>query len=309
MTPLARIASALDGFFYAPATATRLAYLRVLVGAYSLAYLTVWSPSFVSVTRHAPDDFRPVGALSWLSEPIPPSLYLGLFALTLLAGVLATAGLRYRWVGPLYAALVLFVTTYRSSWGMLFHTDNLMTLHLAVLACAPAADAVSLDARSRARATTETEAHGRYGWAVRAIALVTVATYVVAGCAKLRAAGFGWASGHVLATQVAFDNVRKIELGSFHSPLGVFMVAQPALFAPLASFALALELGAPVALLGHRIGRAWAAAAWAFHLGVALTMAIVFAYPLSFVAFAAFVRPDTWRALAFVRRLGEGAPA
>ena len=49
---------------------------------------------------------------------------------------------------------------------------------------------------------------------------------------------------------------------------------------------MAIELGAPLALVHRRIGYAWAAIAWGFHAGVVLLMNIVFLYPLSGIAFA-----------------------
>ena len=61
---------------------------------------------------------------------------------------------------------------------------------------------------------------------------------------------------------------------------------------------------APLALLHPRIGRAWCALAWGFHVGVLATMAIAFVYPLSFVAFACFfdVEELAARVLARVHR-------
>jgi len=51
---------------------------------------------------------------------------------------------------------------------------------------------------------------------------------------------------------------------------------------------LVLELGAPLALVGRRVGKAWAIGMWGFHVGVLAIMAITFAYPLSGIAFAPF---------------------
>ena len=36
--------------------------------------------------------------------------------------------------GPVAAFTFLVMTTYRNSWGQLFHTENLVALHLVVLA-------------------------------------------------------------------------------------------------------------------------------------------------------------------------------
>jgi hypothetical protein len=49
---------------------------------------------------------------------------------------------------------------------------------------------------------------------------------------------------------------------------------------------LAVELGAPVALLGRRWALGWSVAAWLFHVGIAALMWIAFPYPLSGIAFA-----------------------
>jgi hypothetical protein len=60
---------------------------------------------------------------------------------------------------------------------------------------------------------------------------------------------------------------------------------------------LVLELGAPLALVGGRIGKLWVAGAWGFHLGVVLLMNIWFLYPLlglAFLPFFAVERPVAW---------------
>jgi hypothetical protein len=176
---------------------------------------------------------------------------------------------------------------------MLFHTENLLALHLVVLSAAPAADALSLDARGRSLP----EPDGAYGWPARAMTAATAVCYVLAGVAKLKLAGFAWAGGDLLRAQIAYDNLRKIELGSNYSALGAALVEHRAPFVVLAALTLLLELGAPLALFGRRLGLAWALAAWLFHVGVVLLMAIPFWYQLSFVAYAPFFE---------LERLGEG---
>jgi len=131
-----------------------------------------------------------------------------------------------------------------------------------------------------------TTPHPRYGWAPRLMVALAAATYLLAGVAKLRNGGLHFIEGETLRNLVAFDNARKIELGDYHSPLGVLLLDHPRFFASMAAGSLLLELGAPLALI-RRVGRPWALAMWAFHVGVLLLMAIGFVYPLSFVAFAA----------------------
>jgi hypothetical protein len=295
MSPL----RALDRALYPEAPAERLAVLRIMVGAFAALYLLVRFPSFVSVARLARHDFAPVGPLFWLEEPLSRGSLTALTALAVAAGFAFALGFRYRVSGPLFAVLFGFLTTYRCSFGMKFHTENLVFLQVLVLSVAPAADALSLDARGR----TPPGAHGRYGWAPRAAALLTVVTYVLAGVAKLRLGGADWLGGEVLQGQIAYDNLRKIELGSWHSPLGVLLVPFTGLFAVLAWLTMAVELGAPVALLGGRPALVWSLLAWGFHVSVLALMMIAFAYPLSTVPYWAFFRVERVLDTSLVRRM------
>jgi hypothetical protein len=292
-----------DDFCYASASAQRLAAVRVLVGAFAVLYLLGTAPSFLRVSGFAPQDFDPVGPLFWLEQPVPSAVVFVAFAAAVVAGVGFTLGVGYAVSGPVFALLLLLLTTYRSSWGMKFHTENLLTLHVLLLAVAPAADVWRWSGRTPTdNGKTAGLEGGRYGWALRAMSVVTVLTYVLAGLAKVRIGGWEWFSGDVLRTQIAYDNVRKIELGSLHSPLGAAAVGVPWLFPVFAWLTLLVELFAPLALLGRRWALGWAALAWSFHLGVLLLMAIGFPYPLSFVAYASLLAPEKVRDWPLVRR-------
>lgn len=271
-------------FWYAPMPATRLALLRIGVGGYALVYLLVRALPLTSVTHFSPAEFAPVGPVRLLASPLPSWAVYGALLLALASGAASVAGYAYRLAAPLFALAFLWVTAYRSSWGMVFHTENLCALHMIVLALAPAADAL---APGRSRKERE-EVDGRYGWAVRTVAAITVVTYVLAGVAKLRLGGAAWVDGELLRAQVAYDNLRKIELGATHAPLGAWLVTVAWPFKTLAWLSLLLELGAPLALVHTRVALGWALGAWSFHLGVALLMAIGFPYQLSFAAYLAF---------------------
>jgi hypothetical protein len=287
VSALSRPLRALDRFFYPVAPPERVAALRLVVGAFSCCFLAVRFTSFTSLGRMA-RELAPVGPLFWMREPLSPAVLTAVAALTLLLSVGFLLGVRYRVVGPAFALLLLFLTTYRSSFGMKFHTENLLLLQVAVLALSPAADAVSLDARGKARRAP----HGRYGWGPRAAGMLMAVTYVLAGVAKIRLGGDGWLSGEILQAQIAYDNLRKIELGSIHSPLGVALVPHVGLLAVLAWLTLGVELGAPLALRGGRTALVWSVFSWGFHFAVLATMAIAFAYPLSGVPYLAFFRAE-----------------
>ncbi len=263
----------------------RLAVLRILMFTYAAIWTTVRAPHLLDTTDLESIRFDPIGPLWFLQAPVPDGLVLVLVVVTPLAAALAALGWRYRLTAPLAAFSFLMITTYRNSWGQLFHTENLASLQLIVLAIATVAGSVwSLDARrhpSRARASAD---DGR--WAVDAMAVLAVGTYFLAGVAKVRISGWDWVSGDTLLHQVTFDNVRKELLGDPSSPLAAWFVGQTWLMAPAAVASMILELGAPLALLHRRVGQVWALAAVGFHLGVLVLMYIMFPYHLLAIGLA-----------------------
>jgi len=276
-----------ERWWFCPAPALRLACLRVLVSSFALLWLIGVGPLLLGNLRMAASHFAPVGVVTILDAPLPFELGVFTWLATIALGVAAVLGWRFRVTGPAFALGLLWVTSYRNSWGMIFHSENLVVMHALVLALLPASDAWSLDARRRQ--TPAAAAHvldPRYGWGPKLMATLTVLTYVLAGVAKLRNAGDAWLGGEALLGHVAWDNLRKLELGSAYSPIGAALASFPALFVPLAWMSMALELGAPIALFGRRLAWVWAVGMWCFHLGVLLLMAIMFAYPVSGVAFA-----------------------
>ena len=202
-----------------------------------------------------------------------------------------TTGWRHRWTAPLFAILLLWITTYRNSWGVVLHTENLMVLQVMVLSITASADAFSLDARRGVRRGPDGE-HWSYGWPIRLLILVTVLTYALAGWAKLDNGGLAWLGDEVLRSHIANDNLRKLLLGDFYSPLGGWLVQYAWLFPPMAVATVVIELGAPLALFSRALGRMWVFGAWLFHAAIAVLMATVFPYPLLGVAYAAFFRVE-----------------
>lgn len=308
MSAPVRALAAADRRFRAPAPPERLAVLRLLVAGFALAYLLVRLPHLAQVAGTDDPRFDPIGPLAWLDGPVPAPVGLAVLALAVASGVAAVAGWRWRLTGPVFALAFLAVTTYRSSWGQIFHTDNLVCLHLLVLAVSPAADAWSLDARRRGGPAPA--ARPDHGWPVRVLSLLTVGTYAVAGWAKLRNGGLGWVGGDVLRHHIAHDALRKQLVGASRSSLGVALLEHRWLFPPMAAASLALELGAPLVLVARRLRAVWAVAAWAFHLGILALMSIGFPYPLCGVAFASLFAAERLPArLRAIGRPGRTAPA
>lgn len=279
----------LADWWFAPAPPVRLAMWRCLVGSYAVVFIAARSGHFLSPLAFSPEQFEPVGVLAWLQQPLPASALYALLALALGGSLAFAVGWRFRFSAPLFAVALWLLTTYRHCWSMIFHTDNLLVLHVGIVAFSPAADAFSLDARRRDTAATPDP---RYGWPLRLCSAVVVLAYSIAALAKLRHSGLAWLQPSWLRYWVAYDNLRKVELGHIHSPLGVWLLPHAWLFTPMSLFSILVELLAPLALLGGAFAWAWTVSACLFHWGVLLLMAIAFPYPMSFVAFAPFFQME-----------------
>ena len=288
MTMLGRLHAVL----FAPAPALRLATVRALVGAYCCVYLVVRAPVLADFRNFDPARFEPIGLCSWLPQPLPGLVTLGLFALCLGLAVAFTVGFRFRICGPAFGLLFMWVTSYRNSWAMVFHNENLVALHALYLGFLPAA-AETLSGRSQ-RAPPQDAGH--FGFPLKVLSAITVVTYMLAGIAKLKVSGGAWMEGNILRNYIAYDAVRKIQVGSVYSPLGAWLVQFGWPFPIIGWATMVIELGAPAALMGRRLAALWTISALAFHWGVLAIMAIAFPYPLSGVAFASLLPAERlWR--------------
>ena len=297
---LRRGPGAIADAWFAPAPAERLAAMRILTGLFVVGYVLVRGNTLWRLAAMPRRDFTPVGLARFLDGPLVAWAHHAIVVGVAVLAFAFTVGLLHRWLAPLFAVGLLWVMGYRSSWGMLFHTDNLLVLHVAVIALTPAADAWSWDALRRKGRPPPPPSSEAYGWPLKVMAAMTVLTYFVAGVAKIKLGGWAWAEGVQLREQVAIDNARKALLGSSMSPLAAPMLAHDRLFAVMAMMSLTIELGAPLALLHRRIAAVWALGAWGFHVGVIALMAILFPYPLFGLAYAPLFRVE--RPLAWIGR-------
>jgi hypothetical protein len=275
-------------WWFAPAPPERLAALRIAIGGFAVLWMIARLPEVVSVARLPAAVFAPVGVIRVLGAPLPVIAVAAIAVATVGLLVAFTAGLGYRVSAPLAAIGLLWTLAYRSSWGMVFHTDNLLVLHVIALALAPAADAWTIRRGDPARAASA----AGYGWAIKLLAAITCAAYLLAGIAKLRLAGLSWLDGGQLRNQIAIDNLRKALLGGTVAPLARLLVSHPDGLVVCSLLTLGIELGAPLALLGGRFARIWAWGAWGFHAGVVLAMNVWFPYPLAGVAFLPLIEAE-----------------
>jgi hypothetical protein len=335
-----RFLRALDAFWFVEGSSTRLAALRIIVGVGACFYVTQRFDIFSDIAASPANVFEPAGVVALLRAPIPARLFVVLMVCTLLANLAFIVGWRFRRTGPLFAGLLLWLLCYRNSWSMIYHSDNLMVLHVIILGMTRSADALSVDALSvdtlrgwsitgvirrllgRARPPASPTVpglswfrpawHWEYGYPIMLLCAVTAVTYLLSGIAKVAGeSGWGWALGDGLRSQVAFDGLRKELISDSASPLAFVLFNNVGLATLFGVGTLVIELGAPLALLDVRLGRVWALAAFSMHWGIFAIMGIVFWYHLLGIAFAPFLvdeRVVAW-ALAIAERMARALTA
>lgn len=259
----------------------RLALLRIVIGGYALLFLIVRSTHLWNSAGYPRSRWESVGVLSFLSEAPNPTVFRFLLLLSIPTGLAFVCGWRYRFFGPVFAALFLLITTFRFSWGSVLHTEHLVVIHVLIIACATADHAWTVHPRREAASSNSYS----YYWAIEACAIATVIGYTVSGIAKIRYGGWDWISGDVLRNQIAFDNLRKILLGDIHSPFAGWIVRNDTPLKLIAPITVLLEIGAPLALFFSSLRKMWIWGAWLFHVGVLVFMAIAFPYQLLAIAY------------------------
>ena len=266
------------------------AMLRAAVGGYHLWHVGRRRRLYRDVHRTDAASFDPVGPARILRAPLPPAVADHLLDASLVTGALFTAGVGHRVIGPLHAVLQTWNFSYRNSWSMVFHHENNLVLHTMVLGAAPAADALSVDALLRDRSVLPGRRSWMYGATPTVMNAAVSVTYLLAGLAKFAGgSGATWADGSNMRSQVAVDALRKEMFGEEPSLLGRRLHPHRGLFTVMAAVSLVLELGAPLAVLDHRLGRLFALGAFSMHWGIKAIMRITFPYNLSGVLYLPFL--------------------
>ncbi|MCZ7582189.1 MAG: hypothetical protein M5R36_02000 [Deltaproteobacteria bacterium] len=291
----------LADFWFEPAPAARLAILRLIIGAFAVNLFLGNRIKLLAPMRFPESMFEPVGVIRLLSGPMPAQLLPPLVTIATIFAVAFWLGLFFRFTGPVFAALLWWILTYRNSWSMIFHYENVLVLHVLVLALAPSADDFSVDALRRRARGGNAEC---YGWPIKLMNLITVGTYAFAGFAKLTGPTWKeWPTGEVVRAWIAHDQLRKTVLGSHSSDVIVAIYDQKWMFFVFAVGTLILECGAPIALVNRRISRVWAAGAFLMHWCIYFIMAIIFPYHMFGFIFVPFFRVEKileWRPLRWI---------
>lgn len=283
------------------ATPVRPALMRLGIGGFSAVHQFGRREMMRKLHSQDASRFEPIGVVRVLKKPLPPVVANSLFTAAQVTNILTTIGFAHRITGPLNAALQLWTMTYRNSWGMIFHNDNGLVLHQAVLGLGRSADAFSVDAlikhartgASSGRSLWQSLAPQRfdraYGGIPTAMNIGTMAIYFISGIAKIRSPkGWGWASGDTLREQIASDAVRKEVFGSIAPKAAGTLYNSKGQFGALAIITLIVELGAPLSLVNRRLGQLFAIAAWGMHIGIRIVMGIKFKYNTSGVSYLSY---------------------
>ncbi|WIM68062.1 hypothetical protein QP027_01295 [Corynebacterium breve] len=270
--------------------ATRPAVLRIGVNGFSAVHNAIRRPILRDLHRQPKNRFHPVGVCRILDKPLEPEVADGLFDAAQITNALVVLGLAHKITGPANALLQLWTITYRNSFGMILHNDNMLVLQQAATCLGPSADALSVDSWRKYQTLVPNKKSRDYGGIATAANIAAVVVYFISGVAKVRSDyGWSWASGTALREQIAADALRKEVFGTTPPEHAETLYQAKGPIGVLATGALAVELLAPVALLDRKIGAAFALAAASMHWGIRFVMGIKFNFNLSGLSYLGFL--------------------
>jgi hypothetical protein len=292
---LRRAVKALDHHWFAPASLTDLAVVRIVLVA---AQLLVFMPSLDwthEVARYLNEDFVPIPALKVLMLPFggwgvrPSAGFLtGVTVLAVISGILAILGLGTRVAMLIFAACNTLLVSHVYSYGDYHHPEALMIIALWVLAAAPAGRALSLDrvlARRSGRGSPEPGRSPDARWPLRLIQWNFVLVYLSAGLSKLASEGFQWMNGYTMSYYLLQHGVRE------DIPLSRWLQEHLVLSSAISVVAVGFELSFAVCILRPRLAWLYVAIGTALHIGIYLTMeAPFFQYIYLYIVFIESLR-------------------
>jgi hypothetical protein len=185
---------------------------------------------------------------------------------------------------------------------MIYHTENMLVLHVLVLAITPSASALSVDGALTQDfpiltrfgfAPAVTQPRLEFRWPLRVLQLGATLPYVVAGMAKLNgASGIHWANGENLRDQITMNGLYYEVLRGGADPITFQVYGWDTAFMLASVVTLILEIGAPLALLHRYLGYAYVVGIMSMHWSILVLMGIPFPYQLYGAAYACFIEWD-----------------
>jgi hypothetical protein len=291
--------------FEQPAVASRLAYLRIAVGA-SVALLVACGPfgEFFSVQREL---YQSNGLLAWL--PVLAAWQLTVLrVVTLVSALLLLFGYRTRAASVVCATTFFLLNGYTAAFTFpAFNYDTHLNLCLALLCFCDSGAHWSIDSWQRPAAAHESAAPNG-SFALGAMQLGVALLYLQAFLAKLLFGGPAWfLNGDVVL-------LHTLRIGS---AFGRWLCQFPEVFAAIGVVTGLFELTVSWALLrGGRVSALAALAAICFHFGTWLVLDISFWHlvvllPPLFVVGARKLEPttETQAPRSISRALGPPPPS
>src|SRR5690606_26744969 len=124
-----------------------LALCRLILGIWVTYYFSAHGSAFLAACVLTPHELsRPIGVVTVMGGPLATSTFMTIYAGFWVTILCFTIGLAHRYLAPIFGLLLLFLWTYRNSWGFIFHTENGLVLSKLLLSLAPSADTLSVDA-------------------------------------------------------------------------------------------------------------------------------------------------------------------
>jgi len=281
---LGRVLASLDRHWFAPASLTDLALVRIVAfGSQTLLFL--WYPvtlqEHLRLTTGATDLYQPLRIVRLLLVPFgqlsaaPPSAMFvtGVYVVALVTGVLATIGLFSRAAMLIASAANALLQAHIYSYGEFHHAEALMMIALGALALGPSADVWSVDAvRRRRRGGSPPPVMSIFArWPLRLVQWMLALSYLSAAWAKLENGGLAWFNGYTMTFHyVSVAVERERAMPAFMATLPPKLHIVPSVIAWLveATFFLAILVPRLVWLLV--VGGA------ILHMAVFATMGITF---------------------------------
>lgn len=210
-----RLIAAADRYWFTPASLRDLALVRILAFGSQTFFFVVFpvarlrslsqqvAQTHTSVTPYDPLPVLKALLLPWgpwgTIRPDATFLYVT-FAVAIVAGILATVGLRAR-VSMLCAALAnTLLVAHWYSYGDYHHAEAVMLIALGVLALSPSAEVWSLDSllRSRAEHAAPLAESAFARWPLLLMQWIIALTYLSAAGSKLVYGGWQWFDGYTM---------------------------------------------------------------------------------------------------------------
>lgn len=259
-------------FWFAPVAADNLGLCRLLFYAlffriYGPRDYTLWAD--VDHVFWMPSHLFEILRL----QPLGHEALLVLSMLWKVAMVTSAIGLFTRLSTATACILAIVFLGMPHSFGKMHHSDALGMLIFVALALAPSGAAWSVDAWwRRRRGRVAPTASGAFHWPVRFVQVMMVTVFFAAGVAKLRVSGLEW---------IFSDNIRNTIIWHYYNfeppfALGLWLAQFDVVARGLALASVALEVAAPLALIGTRARLLLVPSLYLMQLGFWALMGIAF---------------------------------